>query len=109
MIDPDDNFINDLIIKGAIEVVGVDRDTGELLYAITKQMKDILPEGYDEHLNFVNQEMMGLWEKGYVDIDFMSDDPIITITAKALDINEVSKLSKQEIWSLDELKRIYKQ
>lgn len=106
MIDPDDEFINDLILQGAIEVVGVDRSTGELLYAITQKMKEILPEVYDEHINFVNREMMGLWEKGYVDIDFMSDDPIITITEKALDINEISKLSKEEVWSLEELKRI---
>jgi hypothetical protein len=36
----------------------------------------------------------------------MSDDPLVTVTQKAYNITEISKLTKEEIWSLDEIKRI---
>ena len=47
-----------------------------------------------------------LWERGYVNIDFMSDDPVVTITKKSLDDEELSKLSKQDQWAISELKRL---
>jgi hypothetical protein len=51
---------------------------------------------------------MVLWEKGYVNIDFFKEDPLISLTNKAYDPDEVAKLSKQERWSLQELKRVVK-
>jgi hypothetical protein len=51
---------------------------------------------------------MVLWEKGYVDINFLMDDPLISLTAKSYDPDELQKLSKQEKWSLQELKRVVK-
>jgi hypothetical protein len=98
-------IIDHLILEGGIEVAGVDPDTGEMLYAFTPKVKDIMPELYDDHLNFVNDELMILWEKGYVDINFLMDDPLISLTTKSFIPEEVNKLSKQEKWSLKELKR----
>lgn len=101
-------IIDHLILEGGIEVAGVDPDTGEMLYAFTPKVKDIMPELYDDHLNFVNDELMILWEKGYVDINFLMDDPLISLTKKSYDPEEIKKLSKQEKWSLQELKRVIK-
>jgi hypothetical protein len=67
-----------------------------------------MPELYHDHLNFVNDELMVLWEKGYVDINFLMDDPLISLTKKSNDPDELQKLSKQEKWSLQELKRVIK-
>ena len=36
----------------------------------------------------------------------MSDDPVITITKKSLNDKELSKLSKQDQWAIEELKRL---
>jgi uncharacterized membrane protein YcaP (DUF421 family) len=36
----------------------------------------------------------------------MSDDPVITITKKSLNDEELSKLSKQDQWAIAELKRL---
>lgn len=99
-------IIDTLILEGGIEVAGVDPDTGEMLYAFTPKVKEIMPELYDDHLNFVNDELMILWEKGYVNIDFLQDDPLISLSDKAYDQNEIDNLSKQEKWSLQELKRV---
>jgi hypothetical protein len=98
-------IIDDLILEGGLEVAGVDPDSGEMLYAFTPKVKDLMPELYEDHLNFVNAELMVLWEKGYVNIDFLMDDPLISLTNKANNPDEVKKLSKQERWSLQELKR----
>lgn len=110
MFDDDSisKIIDNLILEGGIEVAGIDPDTGEMLYAFTPKVKEIMPELYNDHLNFVNDELMVLWEKGYVNIDFFMDDPLISLSDKAYIQEEVDKLSKQEKWSLQELKRAIK-
>jgi hypothetical protein len=107
MFDDDSisKIIDQLILDGGLEVAGVDPETGEMLYAFTPKVKDLMPELYNDHLNFVNDELMVLWEKGYVNIDFLRDDPLISLTPKSDDPEQTSKLSKQERWSLQELKR----
>ena len=106
MSDEEDSLIDDLILAGGLEISGIDERNGEFLYTITNKMKDLMPELYEEHLAHVNEEIMKLWEKGFVNVDMMSDDPIVTITQKAYNIIEVSKLSKEEVWSLEEIKRV---
>lgn len=99
-------IIDHLILEGGLEVAGVDSESGEMLYAFTPKVKEIMPELYHDHLNFINDELMVLWEKGYVDINFLMDDPLISLTKKSYDQEELKKLSKQEKWSLQELKRV---
>ena len=106
MSNEEDSLIDDLILTGGLEISGIDEQSGEFLYTITNKMKDLMPELYEEHMAHVNEEIMKLWEKGFVNVDMMSDDPIVTITEKAYDIIEVSKLSKEELWSLEEIKRV---
>ncbi len=89
-------------------MAGVDSETGEFLYQFTNKLKDISPELYNEHINHVNGELMRLWEKGFLDIDFMSDSPIVYLTEKAVDQSEIAKLSKEDRWSLEEIKRLLK-
>ena len=110
MFDDDaiSQIIDDLILEGGLEVAGIDPDSGEMLYSFTPKVKELMPELYEDHLNFVNAELMVLWEKGYVNIDFFKEDPLISLTNKANDPDEVAKLSKQERWSLQELKRVVK-
>jgi len=67
-----------------------------------------MPELYREHLNHVNSEIMTMWEKGFVNVDLLSDEPIVTLTDKAFDKNEVAKLSQDHRWALDEMKRLMK-
>jgi hypothetical protein len=107
MFDDDaiSHIIDDLILDGGLEVAGIDPETGEMLYLFTPKIKELMPELYHDHLNFVNDELMALWEKGYVNIELLEDDPLISLTSKSNDPAEMAKLSKQEKWSLQELKR----
>ena len=108
LMDNDDEIMNKLILDGALEVSAMDQETGELLYSFTPKIKDVMPELYKEHMQTVNKDIMNLWEKGFVNMDFFVEDPTITLTDKAFDINLVKNLSKQEQWSLFEVKRLLK-
>jgi hypothetical protein len=107
MFNEDDisKILDELILEGGIEFAGVDPTTNEILYQFTPKVKDLMPDLYENYISMVNLELMVLWEKGFVDIDFFKDDPLISITEKACDIEEIKKLSKEERWSLSEIVR----
>jgi hypothetical protein len=106
MNNNEDELIKNLILEGALEVAGLDAETGEFLYAVTSKMKEIMPDMYEDHLKTVNRDLLNLWEKGYVNIDFFLPDPVVTISEKGIDKAEISKLTKPEIWALEEVKRL---
>jgi hypothetical protein len=108
MSEPEEDIINKLILDNALEVVGIDKSNGEFLYAFTPKIKEVMPELYKDHLNTVNSEIMILWEKGFLNVDFFEEDPVVTLTDKAFIKEEVGRLSKQELWSLEEIKRLLK-
>lgn len=97
--------IENLILAGGIEIAGVD-ENGEPLYQFTPKMKNINRQLYDMHLNFVNAEIMGLWELGFIEMDLFSEQPIVKLTAKAFSPDDIFNLSKQQQWSLTEIKRL---
>ena len=104
-MENEDSIIDDLILQGALEVAGIDSNTGEFLYSVTPKLKDIMPDLYKEHLDSVNRDIMALWERGFIDMDFYEDNPIINITPKASDDDEVKRLPKNLISAINEIKR----
>lgn len=108
MDNPEQDIIDKLILDNALEVVGIDKSNGEFLYAFTPKIKEVMPELYEDHMNLVNSGIMILWEKGYLNVDFLADDPSVTLTDKAFIDDELKKLSSQELWSLEEIKRLLK-
>jgi hypothetical protein len=108
MIPEEQDAIDYLLLNGGLEVVGLDSDNGEFLYAFTPKIKELMPELYEEHIGDVNKNVLKLWEMGYLEIDFMQQDPVITLGAKAFNLQEVSKLSKDDQWHLNEIKRLLK-
>ena len=102
----EDQTIEELILKGGLEPVGVDQETGELLYSFTPKIQKLMPDLYKEHINEVNAGVMNLWENGFVDVDLLSNDPRITLTEKALDKDSIEGLSKSQRWNLLELIRL---
>jgi len=101
----EDAIIDDLILQGALEISGIDGKTGEFLFSVTPKLQEIMPDLYEEHLNSVNQGIMALWENGFVDIDFNEDNPIVRLSFKAHDGDEVKSLPKDLQWALEEIKR----
>lgn len=103
----EDNAIEALILNGALEVGGIDIASGEILYTFTNKLKEVMPELYNEHLNFVNSEIMYLWEHGFLSIDdFADNNPKVMTTDKAFSEEEIAKLPRERQRSLEEIKRI---
>jgi hypothetical protein len=95
-----------LLAEGGIKFMGYDESTQEKMYVFTPKIKELMPELYKEHLNSVNAEVMNLWEKGYLNLDLFASDPLISLTDNAFLPEELIKLSVEELWSLDEIKRV---
>jgi len=106
MTSDENEIIEKLILDGGLEVAGIDSEDGSLLYSFTPKIKELMPELYHDHMNSVNTEILSLWERGYVDIDFLSKDPVVTLASKSFSDIEMSKLNKREKWSIEELKRL---
>jgi len=108
MSKEEDQMIEKLILHGGLEAVAIDQESGELLYSFTPKIQKLMPNLYNEHLNEVNSNVMNLWEKGFINIDFFAKDPLITLTEKAVDSNSINELSKHERWNLFEVIRLLK-
>ncbi len=104
-MDNEDNLIDDLILQSGLEIAGIDPRTGEFLYSVTPKMKDIMPDLYEEHSQTVNREIMALWEKGFVEMDFNEDNPLVRLSPKAHDTDEINRLPEYLQSSLQEIKR----
>jgi hypothetical protein len=105
-MDEEDLLIEALILSGALEIAGIDKTSGQPLYSMTKKMKEVMPELYEEHLSSTNKYIMNLWEKGFVDMNLLEKDPVVIPNTKAYDVYEISKLNAEEVWTLDEIKRL---
>lgn len=97
--------IEDLILNGAIEVAGLDPETGEMLYSFTNKLKEVSPVLHREVRNMFDYHMMKLWEIGMVEMNVMDKDPLVTLTPKAFDEESIKSLEEELAFTLKEIKR----
>lgn len=98
--------IEALILSGALEVAGIDVETGEPVFNFTNKLEGLYPELHKEVSTFITQSLMLLWELGFVEMDVASENPAVKLTDKALSAEEVSKLTKDQQYHLREIMRI---
>jgi hypothetical protein len=108
MIPEEQDSIDYLILNGGLELMGIDSSNGEFLYSFTPKIKELMPELYEQHIQDTNNKVLNLWEKGFLNIDLMENDPVVSITTKALDEKEILTLSDEDQWDLKEIKRLLK-
>jgi F0F1-type ATP synthase epsilon subunit len=107
MLEP---TIEELILSGVVEVSSVDPNTGEFLYSFTDKLHEVMPEFLNRKLDFVKQEVDFFLETGFLEVDNpKARNPIIFLTDKAFDEEEVSTLSKNKQKSLKEIKRLFEE
>jgi hypothetical protein len=106
MNEPDPEIFDMLILNGAIEVVGIDPITNEFLYSMTEKMIEIMPDVYQEHMNEVNNQIMGLWQDGFLNVDLFDSNPLVTLTDKAFDVKELEKMTPESYECLNEIKKV---
>lgn len=105
MIEPS---IEELILSGVVEVAGIDSTTGEFLYNFTHKLREVMPEMYNERLEFIQTEVMFFLELGFLDIEESEDNnPVIFLNEKSFNEYEISQLPKDKQESLREIKRIF--
>lgn len=97
--------IEDLILSGAVEVAGIDPETGEMLYNFTDKLKDVSPILHREVNNMFSAHMSRLWELDMIDMDITADNPIVRLTKKAFSPEHLSKLDEDERHTLREIRR----
>ena len=97
-----------LIDKGAIAFEGID-ENGEPIYRFTEKLQEVAPDLYKMHMSILNSEIMALWEKGFVDMDLFEENPVVKLTAKAFNKNEVENLNETLYDFLKQIKRIYRE
>ena len=95
MNDPEE-IIDQLILKGGLEFVGIDPDSGEALYKPTDILKSIDPKLSKEMSIYFLEATMKLWEKGFIDMDVTIQDPLVKLAQKSFDTNAIESLDKDE-------------
>lgn len=106
MNEPSLEIFDMLILSGAVELAGIDSSNGEFLYSITKEMANVLPELYEKHLQDVNNKIMSLWQEGFLEVQLLDNSPMVTLTDKAFDPKELSRISVSSLEYLNEIKRL---
>jgi hypothetical protein len=102
-VDDSEKLIEDLILKGALEVAGIDIETGEPMYNFTEKLKDVDPQLHQEVFTFFSAEALDLWQKGFIDMDVTLSNPEVRLTKKALDQIEIMKLDKDKQFTLRQI------
>ena len=104
--DYEQSAIEQLILQGALEVSGIDIETGEPLYNFTDKLKDVNPELHNEYSMYFTRETMALWEHGFLDINLTDANPVVRLTEKAFNTDEIAKMDKDRQYTLKEIIRI---
>ena len=105
MSNPED-IIDDLILKGGLEFAGADPETGEAMYRPTKILKNIDPKLSKDMSVYFSETTMKLWEKGFIDMDVTTEDPLVKLAEKSFDIQAINSLDKDEKVVIKEIIRV---
>jgi hypothetical protein len=102
----EDDAIDQLILSGALEVAGIDMETGDPIYNFTEKLIEVSPELHKEVSIYFSRETMSLWSEGFLDMDVTEKNPMVTLTEKAFNDSEIEKLSKEKQGTLKEIIRV---
>lgn len=95
LMDYDDEIervIDELILSGGLEVAGLDPETNEPLYQFTDKLKETNPDVAASIQELFHMHIMALWERGFVNLNPMEENPMVTITEFALDEDAIQTL-----------------
>lgn len=88
--------IDSLVLKGLIEVVGIDPVTQEFLYQITGDLDRLIPDLRKDSETMYLEMLDSLWVKGFISMDRTAENPIVHLTELAFDEEKVNALSFEE-------------
>lgn len=65
----DDELLAHYIEIGVIEIAGMQED-GELIFAINDSAKELAPELWQAHSEYVDDTLVELYEEGYITVEY---------------------------------------
>ena len=90
-MDEEITKIDELILSGAMEVDSLN-SSGDFLYRFTDKLKDLEPDIYKNIIQKMYQEVLYLWEIGFISMNISDDNPVINLTEKAYDQKSIDAL-----------------
>jgi len=95
-----------LILTGGLRFVGKDPETGQNMYIKTEMLKDIDPKLDFALGKYFSEMVMRLWEKGFIDMDVTDANPIVKLSEKSLNVEQVNSLNADERSALKQLMKV---
>jgi hypothetical protein len=100
--------IEELILSGAVEVSGIDTESGSFLYSFTDRLQEVMPDLFANKVAFIQDQLMYFYEVGMVDIQNpLSPNPIFALTDLAFEQELVDGLPEEKKKALAEIKKIF--
>ena len=65
----EEDMFQKYVDMGIIKMSGID-DNGEFIFTIDESAKDVAPELWEAHTNFVDATLLDLFEKGLLDLEY---------------------------------------
>lgn len=100
------DFLDSLILEGALEPTAIDSDSGEILYSFTDKLKEVDPMMYKLIMSDFHTVVMSLWQRGFLMMDVENENPLVMVTEKAFDSQAVAELSSLEQSFIKEIIRL---
>jgi hypothetical protein len=97
------DLINELMIQGAIDIVGIDSETGDFLYTFTEKLATANPKIYNAMMEDLYSSMMRLWEAGFFSMDVTDKDPVVKATEKVFDKEAIQNLPRHDQFTLQDI------
>lgn len=91
MTERDEEWIEKLILEGALEISAVD-ENGEFLYQFTDKLQEVDPKLYNTAFNSLYNDARILWVNGFIEMNITDPNPKIILNRKAFLKEEVEKL-----------------
>ena len=82
---------------GAISFEGMD-ENGEIIYAISEDAKELAPELWQSHIEYVDRSLIELYEQGLVEIEYNENlEAILHISPEGQKIAREKGLIEMEV------------
>ena len=67
--DSEDEKLTRYIEMGVVSIEGID-ENGELIFSISEDAKDLAPELWEAHINYVDKSLLELYEAGLIQVEY---------------------------------------
>jgi hypothetical protein len=98
--------IDELILKGILEVSSVDSETGEFLYNFTDRVYELLPTLLEDQIESLQDDILYFVDNGFLEM-IEDDETRVKLTPKAFSQEDIAELPPDKRRALASLKKFF--